>query len=246
MPNSRSAGDIEFYQSRILRIFSSGGRRKRGNENYFLPISLDLALTTLYNKSYLYLKQISDDDGKDLDKWVGEALSRSLPFLQGIKGDFGSFTDFRKAMFDREILYHLGVNRHRLIMRQEGKHKQVNRFPSEEERKRNLEGFQPPLLNREGVNSLVDLFANEEFLTGLKNPTKILRGDMFSSWEPNYFSRRSPHKQRALNLWLQNPSFEYVQIANILKKEGLGEFPSATIRGWVKRALDSGAVLSLE
>lgn len=244
MPNSRSPEQIEFHQKRILRIFPP--RVKRGNENGSLSISLEQALFTLCRVSYRFLKQVSDDEGCDLDYWVGRSLSKSLPFLQGVEGNFSSFPDFRRAIFERKILFRLAIDRHRLIMRQEGKHQLVDSFPSKEVRKRNLEGFQPPLLNREGINSLVDLLANEEFLVGLTGSAKPLRGDMFNSWEPEYFSRLSLSKQRALNLWLLYPSLTSPLIASILKTDGLGEFPAATIRVWVKRALDRGAVLSLK
>lgn len=244
MPNNRSPEQIGFYQSQILRIFSSGGRRKLENENYYHPISLDRALGTLYGKSYKYFKQVSDDDGSDLDKWVGKVLSKSLPFLYGIEGDFRSFTDFRRAMFDREILYHSAVDRHRLITGQKGKDQLVDPFPLREVRKRNLEGFQLPLLNLIRVkHPLVDLSANEQFMADLKNSERVLRGDMFS-WEPNYFSRLSQHKQKALDLWLKYPPLTCVQIVQVLKEEDLGEFPSSTVRVWVKRALDNEVKVS--
>lgn len=243
MLNRRSPEEIEFYRTKILRI----SVRDKKRENYFHPISLTGALTILYKTSYKYFKQVRDDDGGDLDDWVNKTLSKSLPFLQGIEGDFRSFTDFRRACFERKILYRLAIDRHRLIMRQEGKLQLADSFPSKEVRKSRLEGFQPPLLKQVRIrHPLVDLSTNEQFMAGLKDSARVLRGNMFSSWEPNYFSRLGQHKQRALNLWLQDPSLTSVQIANALNEESLGVFPAATIRVWVKRALDKGAVLSLK
>ncbi len=241
MPNDRSDKEIEFYRTQILRI--SGTDTKKAN--HFHPVSLFEALSTLENVSYKYFKQVRDDAGSDLDFWVEKTLTRSLPFLQGAKGDFRSFNHFRGTYFERQILFHLGIDRHRLIMRQQGKHQLVDSFPSKEVRKRNLEGFQPPLLSREKVKDpLVDLFVNKQFLAGLNNPMGALRGDIFSCWEPSYFSALSPYKQRTLNLWLYFPSLTSYEIANVLKTEKLGEFPASSIRVWVKRALDRSMVLS--
>lgn len=244
MPNKRSAEEIEFYRAQILRIYV----RDSEGKNHFHPISLSLpvALSILYKVSDKYFKQISDDDGDDLDDWVERVLKKSLPFLQGVKGDFRSFPDFRRAFFEREILYHLAIDRHRLIMRQKGEYQPVDPFPSKEVRKSRLEGFQPPSLNQE-VRQSLDLSTNKQFRAGLKDSGRVLiRGDMFNRWEPDYFSKISQTRQRALSLWLQNPSLKYVHIASVLKEENLGEQKEATIRMWVMRALDRGAVLSLE
>lgn len=241
MPNDRSKEEIEFYSSQILRV-GGGGRRKE--ENKFHPILLSQALSKLLERSDIYFKQLSDDKGDDLDYWVGKALSKALPFLQGVKGNFSSLHNFKLVMFDREILFHLAVDRHRRIMSEQGRSQGVDVFPTKELRKNRLMVFQPTLYSREIRQTLADAPPNELLMEDLKDPGRVIRRDIFSTWDPDYFSTLTGYRQKALILWLQNPSISSNKIAQVLSDEGLGAFPSSTVRVWVKRALDREASLA--
>lgn len=228
--------EIELHRITILRRRVTGGSGEWRKEKRFTPISFDVALSSLLNSSYSYLRRQTNTKGYELDLLVGQALKKSLPYLQGEKGDFESFNHFKWRMF-MSIVENLGIDHFHSNLRSR---REMNKFfPSEiedlevqlpaETRKKNAEGFQPTLFRLSQEQTRAEL-AIEQLLADLKNPDGVL------GLSSDYLKSLPRYTQRALELRWQNTHFTSGDVVEVLRLEGYRKFNESTIRVWELRA----------
>ncbi len=230
-PTDRSDEETVFYRSRILREFKQG---QRSNSKNFQTFSFEEAILKFSAKTNLYFKELSDNSGDDIDQWVARALGKALPYFAGKKGNFRSLGHFWKTYYE-DIIYHLAVDRHRLIVGRQ--HETILPFPSKEVREQRRIGFQPPLLREARVN-LAGHDLSKQFLADLRNPRGVLFGKEIIGLNPDYVVGLDKHRKRALILKSLNPRLSSKEIAKILEDEGFGTFADSAVRVWFKRAKD--------
>lgn len=218
--------EIELRRNTILRKIVTGGSAEWRKEKRFRPITLDVALSSLLDSSYRYLRRNTGANGYKLDLLVGRTLKKALPYLQGEEGHFESFGDFKWRMF-------MSITRHVVVDHYHNKsrsHKET-RYPddqlSAETRKRKADGFQLTLF-RLGKDQTRTEQVIAQVLADLKNPERVSGTD--------YLVNSPRYRKRALELRLQNQQFTSRDIVEILRGEGYREFEESSIRIWVLRA----------
>lgn len=223
--------EIDSNRSKILRkVIVGGGLEWRKTRRYH-PILFEEALSTILGSSYDYFERSTEIRGEKLDLLVGRVLKRALPFLQGEKGNFESFSHFMKTMYG-SIVHHVAVDQYRVRKTVEHKRGEDsdNQLTNKERRRSRAEGFQPTLfsLKRARQISIQNEPISSQLLADLKDPDAVL--------SPEYLSSLPMHRQRALELRYRNPHFTSADIVQVLRLEGYGEFNESAVRVWKLRA----------